>query len=136
MTATINNNTVSMNTQDVLPVMLRLMDPEELAKYNDMTPTCLDYLGNYRDGIAEMPFFLDRVPGQNRNSVIPFYQGATNTIQVNQADAIGTNTRGLAPTMYQSYPNNVLAYDMNRQSQHLIGDPRSRRLIDALYACL
>lgn len=29
-----------------------------------------------------------------------------------------------------------LAYVMNRQSQHLIGDPRSRRLIDALYSCL
>lgn len=29
-----------------------------------------------------------------------------------------------------------LSYVMNRQSQHLIGDPRSRRLIDALYACL
>ena len=29
-----------------------------------------------------------------------------------------------------------LAYVMNRQSPHLIGDPRARRLIDALYACL
>jgi CubicO group peptidase (beta-lactamase class C family) len=29
-----------------------------------------------------------------------------------------------------------LAYVMNRQSAYLIGDPRSRRLIDALYACL
>ena len=28
------------------------------------------------------------------------------------------------------------AYVMNRQSAYLIGDPRSRRLIDALYACL
>ena len=28
------------------------------------------------------------------------------------------------------------AYVMNRQSQHLIGDPRSRRLIAALYDCL
>jgi CubicO group peptidase (beta-lactamase class C family) len=28
------------------------------------------------------------------------------------------------------------AYVMNRQSAHLIGDPRSRRLIDALYDCL
>ena len=45
MTATINNNTVSMNTQDVLPVMLRMMDPEELSRYDDLTPTCLDYLG-------------------------------------------------------------------------------------------
>lgn len=29
-----------------------------------------------------------------------------------------------------------LAYVMNRQSAFLIGDPRARRLIDALYACL
>jgi CubicO group peptidase (beta-lactamase class C family) len=29
-----------------------------------------------------------------------------------------------------------LAYVMNRQSAYLIGDPRARRLIDALYACL
>jgi CubicO group peptidase (beta-lactamase class C family) len=28
------------------------------------------------------------------------------------------------------------SYVMNRQSQHLIGDPRSRRLIEALYSCL
>ena len=28
------------------------------------------------------------------------------------------------------------SYVMNRQSSHLIGDPRSRRLIEALYACL
>jgi CubicO group peptidase (beta-lactamase class C family) len=28
------------------------------------------------------------------------------------------------------------AYVMNRQSQHLIGDPRARRLIEALYSCL
>jgi CubicO group peptidase (beta-lactamase class C family) len=28
------------------------------------------------------------------------------------------------------------SYVMNRQSPHLIGDPRSRRLIEALYACL
>lgn len=28
------------------------------------------------------------------------------------------------------------SYVMNRQSAHLIGDPRSRRLIEALYACL
>ena len=28
------------------------------------------------------------------------------------------------------------AYVMNRQSAHLIGDPRARRLIDSLYGCL
>ena len=32
MTCTINNNTVATNTQDVLAAMLRLCDPEELAR--------------------------------------------------------------------------------------------------------
>ena len=39
MTTTINNNTVSMNVQDTLPLILRLLDPEELSKYECMTPT-------------------------------------------------------------------------------------------------
>jgi hypothetical protein len=54
MTATINNNTVSMNVMDTLPVLLRMMDPEELAKYDCMTPTALDHLGWYGDGIMEL----------------------------------------------------------------------------------
>ena len=33
MTCTINNNTVSQNVQDTLPVLLRLLDAEGLAKY-------------------------------------------------------------------------------------------------------
>jgi hypothetical protein len=51
MTATINNNTISMNVQDTLPVLLRLLDPEELAKYDSMTPTTLDFLASYRDAV-------------------------------------------------------------------------------------
>ena len=51
MTATINNNTVSMNVQETLPILLRLLDPQELAKYNGMTPTTLDFLGNYTDAV-------------------------------------------------------------------------------------
>ena len=46
MTATINNNTVAMNVTDALPARLRLLDPEELAYYNDLTPTTLDYLSD------------------------------------------------------------------------------------------
>ena len=58
MTATINNNTVAMNVADVLPAILRLMDPEELAYYNDLTPTTLDYLSDYADGVDRMPYQL------------------------------------------------------------------------------
>ena len=32
MSATINNNTVSFNVQETLPLLLRMLDPEELAK--------------------------------------------------------------------------------------------------------
>ena len=38
MTATINNNIVSMHAQETLPILLRLLDQQELAKYNGMTP--------------------------------------------------------------------------------------------------
>ena len=61
MTTTINNNTVSMNVQDTLPILLRLADPEELARYNGMTPTALEYHANYSDSIDRMAFVLDRI---------------------------------------------------------------------------
>ena len=48
MTATINNNTVYMNVQDTLPVLMRLLDDEEMNTYDDMTPTTLDYLAKLR----------------------------------------------------------------------------------------
>jgi hypothetical protein len=131
MTATINNNTVSMNTQDVLPVMLRLMDPEELAKYDDLTPTCLDYLGNYRDGIAEMPFFLDGFPSTGFTRVIPYIVDPNSN--QNKIDASGDF--GRAPVSYVSYPNNVLAYDMNRPAGAVITHkPRGNFRILAIWA--
>ena len=42
--ATINNNAVSFNVQETLPLLLRMVDPEEFAKYDCMTPTALDFL--------------------------------------------------------------------------------------------
>ena len=61
VTCTINNNTVATNMQEVLPVILRLYDPEELANHNDMTPTISDYLSDYADGVDRMPFQIRRV---------------------------------------------------------------------------
>lgn len=49
-TATINNMTVAVNTQDVIDVLLRLNDSRELYRYNGMTPTLPDQVyGNYSD---------------------------------------------------------------------------------------
>ena len=74
MTATINNKTVSMNVQWTLPILLKLLDPQELAKYNGMTPTTLDFLGNYADAVYANPFVLDEASNNgepyNRRPVV------------------------------------------------------------------
>lgn len=50
--AQINNTTVSINTKDVLPSLLRMNDSRELYKYNSMTPALPDQAyGAYADGV-------------------------------------------------------------------------------------
>ena len=49
---TINNNSVSINMNDVLPVILRFNDKEELMRYNGMTPNMYDTYNRYSDGIG------------------------------------------------------------------------------------
>ena len=71
MTCTINNNTVSMNVQDTLPVLLRLLDAEELAKYECMTPTTLDFLANYRDGIDLLEYQIDTATNAGGGNLRP-----------------------------------------------------------------
>ena len=51
---TINNNTVSQNTREILPVLTRIHDKRWLARYNGMTPTMFDTYGNYNDGVGAL----------------------------------------------------------------------------------
>lgn len=44
---TINNNTISQNTRDLLAVLVRLHDKRYLQRYNGMTPVMYDVYGNY-----------------------------------------------------------------------------------------
>ena len=48
-----------MNVQETLPILLRLLDPQELAKYNGVTPTTLDFVGNYTDAVDACPYVID-----------------------------------------------------------------------------
>ena len=52
MTATINNNSVSINMRDVLPALLRFNDRRELERYNGMTPVAYDLLADYGVGVG------------------------------------------------------------------------------------
>jgi len=44
---TINNNTISQNTRDILAVLTRIHDKRYLHRYNGMTPTMFDSYGDY-----------------------------------------------------------------------------------------
>ena len=118
MTATINNNTVAMNTADTLPAILRMMDPEELAYYNDMTPTTLDYLGDYRDGIDMIPYQIGRSTADDR--LVCLTPAAAlqvpGALAGNTLANINAGLTGTAPQSFISYPNNVLGFDQSRPS--------------------
>ena len=127
MTATINNNTISQNMMDTLPILLRMVDSEEFAKYDCMTPTALDYLAEYKDGVHRMDFQLD----QNAlGQTCAYMRDAANS----QPPVSGTFT-GTKSTAFVSYPNNSLAFDMNRPAATAYyHKPRGAWKLEALYA--
>ena len=50
---TINNCTVSQNTKDILPMILRLYDRRKLNRYNSLCPSLPDsFYANYSDGVG------------------------------------------------------------------------------------
>jgi len=143
MTATINNNTVATNMADILPAMLRLMDPEELAYYNDMTPTTLDYLSDYAEGVDALPYTIAKVtsrvpevrdpgtgaittPEQVNDRLVLVNPGnayvlptgaitaAADTTLPNFASELNRQFTGTSPIKFISYPNNVLSFDHGR----------------------
>ena len=113
MTCNINNNTVAMNMSEVLPAILRLCDPEELAHFTDLTPTSLDYLGDYRDGVAPMEFTIGRV--ENAAGGAATARPAIFDVGANAA-VVDNAFRGTASQSFMSFPSNVLGYDSNRMA--------------------
>lgn len=54
ITSTINNTSVSINMQDVLPFLLRFYDKKELAKLNSTCPAQYDIGGNYAQMVSTL----------------------------------------------------------------------------------
>ena len=52
MTATINNNCVSLNVRDVLPSYLRFMERRELQRYNGYTTVAPDLVAEYAEAVG------------------------------------------------------------------------------------
>jgi hypothetical protein len=129
MTVTINNNTVSKNMQETLRVLLRMVDPEELSKYNSMTPTALDFLADYNDGIHPMNLF---------NLILIWgWAGQSYIFEISQIQNHQVVWMIAAPVLLGliAYPNNILAYDMNRPAgTSYYHKPRGSWNIEKIYS--
>ena len=115
MTVTMHNNTVSLNVQETLPILLRMVDPEEFAKYDSMTPTTLDFLANYEDAVEPMTFQIDEYEAPANAPLVvsehPYIYHESGTERYPGQPGGGLATRVLS---FISHPNNVLAYDQIR----------------------
>ena len=87
-----------------------MVDPEEFAKYDSMTPTALDYLADYSDAIQAMDWQSD-VPNSARYPRQPIIYEVGDAETDPTFDSVFAGTR---PAAFHSFANNVLAYDMNR----------------------
>jgi hypothetical protein len=52
LSATINNNTVSVNVRDVLPAIIRLLDCDDLVNFNSSSPTFADTMISYSESVV------------------------------------------------------------------------------------
>ena len=130
MSCAINKNTVNLNVQESLPILLRMVDPEEFSKYASMTPTALDFLANYEDAVKRQEFQIDATATGAAARPIVYYPGAAE-----QGPAADANFFGTRPFSYTSYQNNVLAYDMNRPAgTAYYHKPRGSWKVNRIYA--
>jgi hypothetical protein len=112
-TCQINNTTVSINTQDVLPAILRMNNSRELYRYNSMTPSLPDQAYfKYSDatGATNNPlapyntasFDLDQVPrGAFPATIQVGHYNATTNVYIDASPYSSAPNDGATPPVYQ-----------------------------------
>lgn len=68
---TINNNTVSMNTRDVINALMRFNDKRSLMRYNGMCPNMFDTYGYYSDAVGAVNNPLGGYSNVGDNDLLP-----------------------------------------------------------------
>ena len=86
-----------------------------------MTPTTLDFLGNYTDAVDAFNYVIDAGDDSAEQNLRPvvWVPGPNETLPI--ADKF----EGTRPRLFVSQPSNVLSYDMNRTIGNVY-DPRPR----------
>jgi len=119
-TAQINNTTVSINTQDVLPSLLRMNDSRELYRYNSMTPSLPDQAyANFSDGVAasnnalagyaNASYDLDQLPRGSFPLLVPYIKQSWTDASLNSNVATATLTSGTSNTYTTTWTINGTA---------------------------
>lgn len=105
VSATINNNTVSQNMDDVLQPMIRFMDRKKIHKYTGVTPTMPDNYFFYNDGLNGINNVLGSYNNAEKESDY-HARGAYQLLGINQ---IGYSTL-VNNTVYTGPAGNVTLY--------------------------
>lgn len=100
----INNNVVSLNTRDVLPLILSMNDKRELNRYNGLTPNMMDTYYNYSDGVGALNNPLGGYANIGDNDLHPRGSFVLNWISSSPSGGIAVpNYTGAAQTVYVSF---------------------------------
>lgn len=110
MTATVNNNSTSINMRDVLASILRFHDRRELARYNGYTPVMYDTYQNYKDGL-----------GSNNNVLGGWSLTADNDIN-QRGSWVLDNISRVAPSD-PAYPSPLQANDVEAYITFTVSEP-------------
>lgn len=102
MQATINNTTVSVNMQDVLPCLLRCNDNRILSRKNGSAPFQFDVYANYAQSINAANSVFNGFNSIADNDLVP--RGAYNVVFSNAPDGTG------APILYSAGGGLVTVY--------------------------
>ena len=115
-----------MQVAEILPILLRMYDPETLAKYDSLTPTTLDQLSDYADAVMKLPF----TPGFGTTAKDPVLTMEPDATAASASDY----ANGKTYQQYLPFNNNTLGYDQFRTagSSHY-HRPRGSFKIDQIY---
>ena len=115
-----------MQVAEILPLLLRMYDPETLAKYDNLTPTTLDQLADYADAVVKLDATVGfgTAAGDEAKTMLP----------ASSAVAARDYTNGRTFQQYKSFNNNTVGYDQFRTagSSHY-HRPRGSFKIDQIY---
>lgn len=101
---TINNNTVSMNTKDLMASLMRMNDKRELMRYNGMCPNMYDTYGNYADAVGSINNPLGAYTNVGDNDLLPRGAFSVNAIYAGSPSArVPQKNDGTAQTVYVEF---------------------------------